>query len=322
MKKRTISDIVAVESLSSKMDSQKISNLKKLKQRHYTIANENLFDFFRKKKEEAKDKPSAKYVYKSPKDHYTELMNSDSVSIHLKTTSVDDEIKFMEELIHSGIPFLIKDIERMIKCFKFIMTNGLNTIDKLDKLVDISYFNNSYKYDDRIKAVRFNTFNITVDGLAPTKDAQAHIGSSTDLLELERYPSFTQKYGSDLSKEEVNKYERMYFLNEAIPTLDMIVPVKLASSGQVSVTLNKGDAGLEKLLKLNIELIEKCDHFSKGGEAFDDFRELCAEADEKSHPVPVKSNFGLENLWGHSTSYMGDIEAGFEDHFIKHYTAR
>lgn len=320
MAKYTLANIVEMGKPKSFNQDQAILAGRRIKEKNYSIAKEGLFDFFRKKKEQDDPKESKKDLYMEPSDYLEELKQGSKVSIHLQTQSVDDEIKFLEDLIRHGIPLFKKDIERMNKCYKFVLANGQKTLDKLSNLIDISYLDSSYKYNDAIKAIEFDTFVVTVHNFAGTKEMQAKIGSNGDLLGLRETPRFTQKYGSDLSDEELHRYEMMYFLDEAIPNLDTIVPKKKAGATQTRVYLEQSDPKLEKLLKLNMELIEKS-YSIIDDDKFDAVFDLISDADAKSHPLDIGDDYGLMAIWAHSNGYQSDMNHGFKQNFIKNYTA-
>lgn len=309
-----------MESMSN-VDKKAVLAARRIKKKNYSIAKEGLFDFFRKKKEQDDPQEKKKDLYMNPSDYLEQLKQGSKVSIHLQTRSVDDEIKFLEDLIRHGIPLFKKDIERMNKCYKFIAANGEKTLDKLSKLIDISYLDSSYKYNGSIKAIEFDTFVVSVHNFAGTKEMQAKIGSHGDMLGLRETHQFTRKYGNDLSDEELHRYEMMYFLDEAIPNLDTIVPKKKASNTQSRVYLEQGDPKLDMLLSLNMELIEKS-YAILDDDKFDKVLDLISDADHKSHPVDIGDDYGLMVIWAHSNGYQSDMNYGFKQNFIKNYTAR
>jgi len=327
MKKRTISDIVAMESFASVSDDGFKKAMKKM-DRNYTLSQEGLFDFFRKKKGEddaSLDKDTT-IDYNTHKDN---LMGASKVSVHLYTVSVDEEIKFLEELISKGLPIFSKDIERLRRCFKFILENKTKTIDRLDKLVDISYLDSSYKYNPNLKALDFNTFIVPVIGMASNKELQKEIGVSHELVDLvNSLDEIDGKSVTEMTKEEIERYEKMYFLEEAIPWLNEIIPKKLASGGQKRVYLEKDDPKLKKLVDLNIELIEKSAKIlgedGPDNNYVDDFHELwkiAYKADKASQPLDMGDDFGLNVISYSYVTYQRSLAGGFRKKFIQNYTA-
>jgi hypothetical protein len=318
MKRCTLGDIVGMESLKTEEKKSNYEKIRLLQKKNYSIAKEGLFDFFRKRKEEDVQEKK-KNLYMEPGEHLQELAQGTKVSIHLQTVSVDEEIKFLEDLIRNGLPFFKKDIERLTKCFKFILANGTSTIDKLAKLVEIAY-PSSYDFKKEMSAIEFDTFVVSVHNFADTKEKQMHIGSSAEMIRLRETPQFTKKYGNDLTDEEIQKYETMYFLDEAIPNLDEIVPKKRTTKDQKRIYLEKGDPKVQKLLDLNMELIEQSSKIMDE-DKYDSFFDLITNADSSSHPVDIGDDYGLMVIYAHSSSYLSDLVYGFKQDFIKNYTA-
>ena len=310
MKKLTISDVLSMESRSNRQDNNKLSRLNRLGKRNFNIANEGMFDFFRKKTgEETKEKKE------EPEDHYVDLLNADKVSVHLYTTSVDDEIKYLEELIHSGIPIFKMDIERLERSFKFIINNHSDILDKLEKLVDIAWLDSKYKVSADRRYLDFNNFRVVVYDLAKDKKWQAIIGRSMDWMDWEEFiPGITE--------EQIKIYEKLYSLEEAIPNLDFIAPKKIADKSQTRVYLEKGDPKLRRLLDINIQLFEKC-FAIYDYKKYDNLRDLAHEADKLTHPVPYGDGdeTGTVRIFYHGSYYLYMLLEGFKENFIKNYTA-
>lgn len=310
MAKYNISEILAMESAKI-TDSKAIKKLHLKQKKNYSIAREGLFDFFRKKKGEEVKKKST-----DPKVHQADLEQANKVSIHLMTATVDDEIKYLEELLNEGLPFLSKDIDRTLKSFKFIIDNHRDILNKIDKLVDVSYPDPRYKLNENKSAVEFDTFYITLSGMAKDKEHQAFIGNGWDYEDVEDY------FDSELTDEDIEKYAKLYCLNEAIPTLDFIYPKKRAAKEQPRVYLEKGDQKLEKLIKLNMNIIENSRKIFSHDD-LDKAYELATRADKLTHPVGIGDGdeFGMLSLMSHSLGYQYDLTDGFADDFIKNYTA-
>lgn len=310
MKKRTISDIVGMESLGNSVDNAKLKRLHNLKKRNYSIAKEGLFDFFRKKKDEESSKK-----HENPQDHYNDLISADKISIHLYTTSVDNEIKYLEELISKGMLLFQKDYNRLINCFNFIINNHKNILNKIDKLVDVAWLDSDYKLTKNNEYLEFDTFLITVNNLASDKNAQTKIGGIIEWIDWdESFPGSTY--------EQINNYEKLYSLQEAIPSLDIIIPKNKASKNQQRIYLEKDDIKLKKLLDLNIKLIEhglKINDDNKQNKMY----ELATKVDALTHPKPYGDGDenGMGNLLAHSGGYLYELRYGFKKDFIQNYTA-
>lgn len=310
MAKLNLGQILAMES-ASVVDDKAIKKLQARKKKNYSVAQEGLFDFFRKKKtEEVKKKPS------DPKEHLAELEQATKVSVHLKTTSVDNEIKYLDELIKKGLPFLSKDNDRVIKSFKFVIDNHRDILEKIDKLVDISYPDSSYKLTSNKGSVEFSTFYIALNGMAKDKEQQAMIGHGWDYYDVE------DEFDKELTDEEIDRYAELYCINEAIPTLDFIYPKDRASKEQTRIYLEKDDPKLQTLLSLNMELIEKASKILTR-EDIKKLFELSAQADKLTHPkfIGDGDEYGLASLMSHSLGYQYELTDGFINDFIKNYTA-
>lgn len=308
--KRNLSQILSMESFSD-IDKSAVKKLNINRKKNYQIAQEGLFDFFRKKKgEEVKQKPE------NINDHLTELQQANRVSIHLMTTSVDSEIKYLEELVSKGLPFMSKDIDRMNKSFKFVIDNHKDILSKIDQLVDISYPDSSYKLTKDLAAVEFTTFYIAVKNMAKDKEHQAMIGSGWD------YYDVVDEFDEELSEEQIKQYSKLYCLDEAIPTLDFIYPKDRANKNQTRVYLEKDDPKLQTLLKLNIDLINKA-RSVLSNQDMDKFYALAGKADKLTHPKQIGDGdeYGLFNLLLHGLGYQYDLTNGFAKTFIDNYTA-
>jgi len=333
MKKQTLASIVSMESTSPISDQRFKTAMRKMN-RSYTLSQESMFDFFRKKKQEGhmtgdsgnKDRHSPDFNYSDFKKY---LLDANKVSIHLYTVSVDEEIKLLEELISKGLPVFKKDVERLEKCFKFIISKNTKTIDNLDQLVDISYLDSSYKYNEKLKALDFNTFAVSVIGMASSKELQKEIGVSHEIVDLVKsLDKIEGKSVTEMTKEEISRYEKMYFLEETIPWLDEIIPKKLAAGNQKRVYLEKGDPKLEKLIDLNIELIEKSSKILTEDSVDNDYSgslsklwKLAFKADEASHPLDMGDNFGLNIISYSYVKYQKSLAGGFAEKFTINYTA-
>jgi len=310
MKKRTLNDIVSMESFTP-VPSERFKKVMKKMHRNYTLSQEGLFDFFRKKKgEEIKTKPE------DPNAHFLELEQANRVSVHLMTTSVENEIKYLEELINKGIPLFNKDNDRIVKSFKFVIDNHKEILSKINKLVDISYPDTNYKLNKEMNAVEFSTFYVVFNGLAKDKEHQTMIGSGWD------YYDFEDEFDQELTEEQIDQYKKLYCINEAIPTLDFIYPKERAPKNQPRVYLEKGDPKLQKLLDLNIALIEK----SLKILSIEDVKklfELSDKGDKLTHPKPIGDGdeYGLNSLMSHSLGYQYELSQGFAKSFIQNYTA-
>jgi predicted aldo/keto reductase-like oxidoreductase len=322
-----------MESFTPVRDERLKKAMKKM-DRNYTLSQEGLFDFFRKKKQDGH--MTGDRGGHSNHDHdvdynqfRTELLNASKVSIHLYTVSVDEEIKLLEELIQKGLPIFQKDVDRLEKCFKFILANKTSTIDKLDKLVDISYLDSSYRYNPNLKALDFNTFIVSVIGMASSKELQKEIGVSHELVDLvNSLDEIGGKSVTEMTDEEVVRYEKMYFLEEAIPCLDEIIPKKLAAGNQKRIYLEKGDPKLKRLIDLNVELLEgsrkilsedSADNNYNGG--MSKLWKLADNADKVSHPLDMGDDFGVGNIPLNYVRYQRALAGGFESMFIQNYTA-
>lgn len=308
--KRNLAEILSMESYSN-IDNSTIKKLNAISKKNYQVAQEGLFDFFRKKKgEEVKQKP------KDIKDHLTQLQQANQVSIHLMTTSVDNEIKYLEELISKGLPLLSNDHERITKSFKFVVDNHNDILSKIDKLVDISYLDSSYKLNKNLDAVDFATFFIIVKNMAKDKEHQAMIGSGWD------YSDVSDEFDKDLTDEEIKQYSQLYCINEAIPTLDFIFPKERASKDQTRIYLDKFDPKLQKLLSLNVQLIEKASKVLTREDVSKLFQ-LSSKADKLIHPKEIGDGdeYGLNSLTSHSLGYHYELVFGFTKTFIDNYTA-
>jgi hypothetical protein len=310
MRKRTISDIVAMESFATS-DDKRFKKVQRLIKKNHSIAKEGLFDFFRKKKDdEPKKKPE------DPNTHYEELKQANKVSIHLHTNSVENEIKYLEELISKGIPLFNKDNDRIVKSFYFVIDNHKQILDRIDKLVDISYLDDSYKLNKERNAVEFSTFYVPVYGLAKDKEHQTYIGSGWDYYDVE------DEFDQELTDEQIDQYEKLYCINEAIPTLDFIYPKNPAKKDNPRTYLEKGDPKLDKLLSLNITLIEKGLKILSIYSVKTLFK-LAERADKLTHPKQIGDGdeYGLLSLISHSLGYQYELSQGFSKDFIKNYTA-
>lgn len=310
MKRVTISDIVAMESAKNEINEASFKKLKLHRKKNNAIATEGLFDFFRKKKDdEKKKKPN------DPTEQLKELQEANRVSIALRTTSVEEEIKYLEDVI-KGLPFFRKDMDRVHKCFKFIIDNHSDILNKLDKLVDISYFDSSYNLNNNRSAIEFKYFIVSVRDLAKDKESQMKIGASAE------YIDFEEEFDNKLSDDEVKRYSKLYCLNEAIPTIDYILPKNRAPKEQTRVYLEKGDIKLEKLLKLNIDLIEKGKKLFTQSDDEEGYR-LSSRADKLTHSKLIGDGdeFGMANIMRQSLLYQYQVTDGAVDEFINNYTA-
>lgn len=310
MAKLNISQILAMESMSF-VNKEKIKKLRTKQKKNYGIAREGIFDFFRKKKdEEVKKKPL------DPKEHFAELEQASKVSIHLMTTSVDAEIKYLEELISKGLPLFKKDLDRMARCFKFIIQNHGDILNNLDGLVEISYPDNGYNVSKDRGVADFNTFYVAFRNLAKDKETQTRIGSGGSYMDLEEF------FEGKLSPEELSKYEMLYSLDEAVPSLDFIIPKNRAPKEQKRVYLEKGDPKLDRLIKLNMELIEKGEQIA-GDSRLSDLYKLADQADSKSQPKPYGDGdeSGMGNVVYQGLGYTYQITDGAIKGFIQDYTA-
>lgn len=310
MKKRTISDIVAMESFAS-VDDKRFKKVQRLIKRNHSIAKEGLFDFFRKKKnDEPKKKPE------DPNAHYEELKQANKVSIHLHTTSVDEEIKYLEELLNKGIPLFNKDKDRIVRSFYFVIDNHKDILGRIDKLVDISYLDDSYKLNKQRNAVEFATFYVPVYGLAKDKEHQAFIGSGWD------YHDVDDEFDQELTAEQIEQYGKLYCINEAIPALDFIYPKNPAKKDSPRTYLENGDQSLHKLLSLNIALIEKSLKILSIYGVKKLFK-LAERADKLTHPKQIGDGdeYGLISLITYSLGYQYELSQVFSKTFIENYTA-
>lgn len=338
MKRLTISDVVAMESKSSVEDKRFKKTMKKM-HRNYVLSQEGMFDFFRKRKSDSKDRhmtgSEGRYNvilfydknYVDPKIYKETLLNANKVYIYLYTISVDEEIKLLEELIYKGLPLFQKDVERLEKCFNFIKTNKTKTIDKLDKFVDICYLDSSYKYNSNIKALDFSTFLVSVHGMAATKELQKEFGASHEIVDLANCGMDIEgKYPEDMTKEEISRYEKMYFMEEAMPWLDEIVPRKMSSASQKSTCLEKGDPKLKVLVDLNIELIEKSykilseyDYSDPDGGGLHKLWKLASQAENACQVIDMSDDFGFDIAKQNFVRYQSSLAGGFRQTFINNY---
>ncbi len=310
MAKLNISQILAMESMPS-VDDKAFKKFNLRQKKNHSIAREGLFDFFRKKKgEEPKKKPG------TPKEHLAELEQANKISVHLKTNSVDEEIKYLEELINKGLPFFGKDIERLNKCFKFIVDNHQDILSKLDKLVDISYLDSSYKVNKDMSAVEFSTFYVSLNDMAKDKEHQAMIGAGWNYEDVE------DEFDEPLSDEQIEEYRKLYCLNEAIPNLDFFYPKNRAGKEQARIYLEKDDPKLQKLLSLNMDLIEKANKILTRDDVKKMF-ELTARIDKLVQPKMLGDGdeYGVDRLMYHSLGYRYELTIGFTKDFIENYTA-
>ena len=310
MAKFNISQILAMESINT-VDDKAFKKLTLRQKKNYSIAHEGLFDFFRKKKgEEVKKKPE------DPKEHLAELEQASKVSIHLMTTSVDTEIKFLEELISKGLPLFSKDYDRMVRSFKFVVDNHKDILSKVDKLVDVSFPGSDYKLAKEMAAVEFNTFYVALRDMAKDKEHQVMIGHGWDYYDVE------DEFDQELSDEQIDEYTKLYCINEAVPSLDFVIPKNRSTKEQARAYLEKDDPKLQKLLKLNMELIEKGSKVITEADREKLF-ELANKADKLTHPKSIGDGdeYGLANIMYQSLGYQYELSTGFAKDFIKNYTA-
>lgn len=310
MAKLNISQILAMES-ASVTESEPSKKLKRLQKKRHSISREGIFDFFRKKKgEDSKKKPT------DPKEHFAELENAEKVSVHLQTTSVDNEIKYLEELISKGLPFFKKDYDRLTSSFKFVADNHKDILSKIDKLVEISFPGADYKLAPGGHSVQFSTFYVIIDNMASDKEHQAIIGNGWD------YYDHDDEFPDDLSDELISQYEKLYCIDEAIPCLDFILPRQMAAKDQHRVYLDKNDPKLQKLLNLNMELIEKGEK-TVSEEDHNRLIKLAANADKLTHPKSLGDGdeYGLQHIVYQRLGYQYELGDGFKQDFIKNYTA-
>jgi hypothetical protein len=282
-----------------------------LKKINYSISKEGLFDFFRKKNDQESKKKTENEL-----EHYNELMSANKVSIHLYTVSVDDEIRYLEELISKGLPLFQKDYDRLMDCFNFIVNNHKDILTKIDKLVDIAWFDSNYNLSKDKDYLDFKTFVVSVgNNLADTKEQQAMIGGIIEWIDWdEMFPQATP--------DDIKRYEKLYSLQEAIPVIDMVFPRSRASKNQQRVYLEKDDVKLKKLLDLNTELIEKSLKINDNNKQ-NKMYELASRADKLTHPKPYGDGDenGMGNLLAHTSLYLYELNMGFKKGFISNYTA-
>lgn len=327
MRNKTLASILSMESAGVTTDFKRKMVLKV--NRSYSLSQEGLFDFFRKNKEDNSASDKNKDFNLEASEYKQTLLSANKVSIHLYTLSVDEEIRFLQELINAGLPVFKKDIDRLEKCFKFVLNKKLKTIDNLDGLVDISYLDQSYKYNEKLKALDFNTFIVPVIGMASSKELQKEIGASHAVVDLANsIEEIDGKFLDEISSEELARYEKMYFLEEAVPFLDEIIPKKIASGNQKVIYLEKDDPKLKTLLDLNVELIDKSFKILAEDHSDNDYSgdfyklwKIAYSADKASQPVDIGDDFGLSVIAHHYVNYQKSIAGGFRKTFIKNYTA-
>lgn len=337
--RKTIAQIaMEAQSLSiNRLVDERVKQLNRIRKRNYHLATEGLFDWFKKKNEDKHESPSnqptsVEWWKVDEKEHYEKLLNASRVSVHLKTDSVRNEIDFTTEMIKSGIPLFRKDIHRLKECLNFIIKNGESTIDKLDQLTKLSYLDRSiYPLDEKRKVISFKTFYITSKNSDITKGEIPDIHPELDVMEIITLDDFSKRYNVDvLPKEENDKFQKMYFLGQAIPSIDLIIPIHKASSSQKRIYLNNGDSDLKKLLDLNLELYRLCKNINVHDSGPDEFgitnmlEALAVKADRASFPIDVWESHGYvgtSTIVAESCSYASEIRDGFQKHFIQHYTA-
>lgn len=304
--------------------SNEYSNKERLSRKYarmYRVSQEGFFDFFRKK-EEPSIKPASERNF-DPDAYAQELREAKKVSINLYTTSIENEIKYLEDMLHNGLPFLQKDIERYRKAFEFVIANHKDIGDKIPKLVDVAYPDASYKIDEDNK-IRFKTFYLAIYNYHTDKVKQSWVGQGW--LDADMALEVEEMFGLDPvdDMDEVENIAKLYCLNEAVPHIENIRINEdiRASKKQHVVYLEKDDPKLLKLIGLNLAIIEKCSHILTE-KTHKEFKNLAYKADRLTHPKPYGDGdeLGMSHLVIHDLWYMYDIRENFKRNFIMHYSA-
>ena len=289
-------------------------------QQHRKIALEGLLDFlFGKKQADAKVEPKVepkKELKVGEVITYLEGLKDKEFTVNVYYDKIETYVAFLDELIQVGLPFLEKDMERLLAVLKFIESKGkdISEFKNLKELYKIAGINHPVKHTDGPE-IDFKTFEITINHYHNSKE------TSNDPKFFVTYDdndvgNFVEHFG--ISEEAAEALAPLMTLDELIPSLDCVYPKNTSKLNKI--TISPEDPNHSKLLDLAIKLIKECNAITLRGDA-KKLKDLASDIDDTlADPYGDYGDgdeYGMYRLFYHSNLYMYELKMGFEEDFIE-----
>ncbi len=283
------------------------------------MALEGVLDFFFGKKQVENKVETKKKLKVGEVITHLESFKDKEFTVKVYYDKIEDYLAFLDELIHVGLPFLEKDMERLLATFKYIESKGkaiveLDNIKELYKIAGINHPARRNSFISPKPEIDFKTFEITTNNYHDSKktsnDPKFFVtytdGDVTNIME---------EY--DIDKAEATLLAPLMTLDELIPSLDLVYPKNTTKLNKI--TLSPEDHNHSKVIDLAIKLIKECNKITLHGEA-KKLKDLASALDANLTAGYAYygdgDEYGLYRLFLHSNLYMYELKMGFEEDFI------
>ena len=304
-----VKKVIALETLPHQRNKLSMESILLTRiQQHRKVALEGFLDmFFGKEKEKRPELKLGGVIT------FLENLKDKDLTLPLYYTKVEDYLAYLEELIRVGLPFMEKDIKRLLATFKFIDSKGKAIVEfnNIKELYKISGFDPVYHFTPKL-GFDFKTFTISV------RSYHSKTETSDDPKFFEQYTdddlyNFMDEYNTD--KEGAIKVAPLLTFSDGIPTLDILRP-KFTTKEINKVIVPVTDHNHSKLINAAIALIKECNQVVMRND-IEAIEKLACKIDDAIVPdYGDGDEYGMYRLFIHSHMYLYELKQGFEEDVI------